>query len=68
MRIWEQLVEQVRCNSISTTSKLEKMAHSVALEAEKYLLKTKGSTFKGLLDFGSMVTLINESFFQVKLS
>ena len=64
---WEQLVEQVRCNSISTTSKLELMAQAVAPSPE-VTLKTKGSTYKGLLDFGSMVTLINESFFQSNLA
>ena len=64
---WEQLVEQVRCNSISKTSKLEIMAQAAA-PCPEVTLKTKGSTFKGLLDFGSMVTLINESFFQKNLA
>ena len=39
------------------------MAQAVA-PCPEVTLKTKGSTFKALLDFGSMVTLINESFFQ----
>ena len=43
------------------------MAQAVAPSPE-VTLKTKGSTFKGLLDFGSMVTLINESFFQSNLA
>ena len=64
---WEQLVEQVRCNSISTASKLEIMAQAVA-PCPEVTFKTKGSTFKGLLDFGSMVTLIIESFFQSNLA
>ena len=64
---WEQLVEQVRGNSISTASKLEIMVQAVA-PCPEVTLKTKGSTFKGLLDFGSMVTLINESFFQSNLT
>ena len=43
------------------------MAQTVAPCLE-VTLKTKGSTFKALLDFGSMVTLINESFFQSNLA
>ena len=43
------------------------MAQAVAPSRE-VSLKTKGSTFKGLLDFGSMVTLINEFFFQLNLA
>ena len=43
------------------------MAQAVA-PCPEVTLKTKGSTFKGLLDFGSMVTLINESFFQSNLA
>ena len=31
-------------------------------------LKAKGTEFKSLLDFGSMVSLINESFFGSKLA
>ena len=61
---WEQLVEQVRCNSISSASKLEIMAQAVA-PCPEVTLKTKGFTFKGLLDFGSMVTLMNLSSSQI---
>ena len=43
------------------------MAQAVA-PCPEVTLKTKGSTFKALLDFGSMVTLINESFFQSNLA
>ena len=54
---WEQLVEHVRCNTITRASKLEIMEQAVA-PCPEVTLKTKGSTFKALLDFGSMVTLI----------
>ena len=64
---WEQLVEHVRCNTISSASKLEIMEQAVA-PCPEVTLKTKVSTFKALLDFGSMVTLINESFFQSNLA
>ena len=43
------------------------MAQAVA-PCSEVTLKTKGSDFKALLDFGSMVTLIDESFFRVKPS
>ena len=60
-------MEHVKCNSISRTSKLEIIAQAVA-PCPEVTLKTKGSTFKALLDFGSMVTLVNESFFQSNLA
>ena len=43
------------------------MAQAVAPSPE-VTLKTNSSTFKGLLNFGSVVTLINESFFQSNLA
>ena len=43
------------------------MAQAVA-SCPEVTLKTKGPTFKALLDFGSMVTLINESFSQSNLA
>ena len=61
------LEEHVRSCSISNVSKLEIMEQAVA-PCPEVNLKAKGTEFKSLLDFGSMVSLMNESFFRSQLA
>ena len=61
------LEEHVRSCSISNVSKLEIMEQAVA-PCPEVNLKAKGTEFKSLLDFGSMVSFMNESFFRSQLA
>ena len=63
----ELLRRMVSCNTMSDTSKIEIMEQAVA-PCPHLMMDVKGKTFKALLDSGSQVTIVKESFFKENLA